>query len=73
MTKRVLSMTVECHDVKAICYWADSSISFYQYEQAEVVRRVTVKVNTPAELYEIREQLQRIEDSWRRQLESLKQ
>jgi hypothetical protein len=72
MTKRIQSMVVDCHDAKARSYWADSSISFYEYDGAQIVRRVTVNIKTPAELYDIRLQLQSIEDGWRSQLESIK-
>lgn len=57
-----------CHEVESNTGWASSELVLQQYDQSEVLKRVTIEIRDPYDIASLREAIEKIENGWRRSL-----
>ena len=70
--KRARHLTVKVFYCASQVDWVDAALIFQDSSGGGAPRKVTIKIERPADIAYIRERLQDIEDGWRKSLDALK-
>lgn len=66
---RVRSERIEqFHDIEARCSWASGALVFKEYENGELVKKLVIGINDPADVAYLREHLDKIVAGWKESL-----
>lgn len=74
MSKQKRGLRIDkLHYVRSDQSWANSELIFQTYHNGAVAREARIKIETPSDLQDVRNQLDLIENSWRAKLDSIHQ
>jgi hypothetical protein len=66
---RVASIRIEqFHDMDAVCSWASGALVFKEFSNGELVKKVRIGINDPADVAYLREHLDKIVAGWKESL-----
>jgi len=64
----VQRVTIEVIAITSERSWSNSALVFEDYKDGNVIKRVKIKIDTPATLEYVQERLNEIKDYWKKQL-----